>query len=161
MSEKIILDVRTSQEYKKERIKNSIDIPLSFIESRENKVARLLKWKEVIIMCRSWRRAELAKQILLPHSKIDNLKVFPGWIIEYKKQFPDEIITDNSSYWISITRQIQLITGLLIFIFSILGFFINTYFFIWALFVWLWLSIAWFTGFCWLESILKKLPFNK
>lgn len=43
MSEKIILDVRTPEEYKAERIKDSIDIPLSFIESREDRVAKLLK----------------------------------------------------------------------------------------------------------------------
>jgi len=76
MHEKIILDVSTPEEYKAERIEGSIDIPLAFIETREDRVAKLLKGKEVLIMCRSGRRADLAKQILAPHSEIDKLKVF-------------------------------------------------------------------------------------
>jgi len=76
MTEKIILDVRTAEEYALERIHGSIDIPLSFIETREDRVAKLLKGKEVLIMCRTGRRAELAKQILAPHSEIEKLKVY-------------------------------------------------------------------------------------
>lgn len=43
MSQKIILDVRTPEEYAQEHIRDSIDIPLSFIETREDRVAKLLK----------------------------------------------------------------------------------------------------------------------
>lgn len=111
MSEKIILDVRTPEEYKQERIKDSIDIPLAFIESREDRVAKLLKGKEVTIMCRSGRRAELAKQILAPHSEIDKLKVYPGGILEYKKNFPEEIIRGSMRMKLPIMRQVQVVAG--------------------------------------------------
>ena len=77
MSEKIILDVRTPEEYKQERIIGSIDIPLSFIETREDRVAKLIAGKEVLIICRSGRRAQLAKDILAPHSEIEKLTVYP------------------------------------------------------------------------------------
>jgi rhodanese-related sulfurtransferase len=76
MYEKIIVDVRSEDEYRKERIKDSIDIPLSFIESRENRVAKLLAGKEVLLICRTDRRAKLAKQILAPHMEIEKIKVF-------------------------------------------------------------------------------------
>jgi rhodanese-related sulfurtransferase len=43
MKEQIILDVRSHEEHNQEHIKGSIDMPLSYIESREAKVAKLLK----------------------------------------------------------------------------------------------------------------------
>jgi hypothetical protein len=112
-------------------------------------------------MCRSWRRAELAKQILLPHSEIDNLKVFHGGIIKYKEKFPNEIISEWVKFRIPIIQQVQIVTWFLIFIFSVLGLFLNTFFFAWAIVIWIWLTVAWFTGFCWLANLLWKLPFNK
>lgn len=93
MKEQIILDVRSHEEYNQEHIKGSIDMPLSYIESREEKVAKLLKGKQVLIMCRTGRRAELALQILAPHAEIESLKVYPGGILKYKTEYPDEIMT--------------------------------------------------------------------
>jgi rhodanese-related sulfurtransferase len=111
MHEKIILDVRTPEEYKMERIKGSIDIPLSFIETREDRVAKLLKGKEVLIICRSGRRAEFAKQILAPHTEIDTLNVYLGGILEYKKEFPDQIETQKTTFTLPIMRQVQIVAG--------------------------------------------------
>lgn len=161
MSEKIILDVRTPEEYKAERIKDSIDIPLSFIESREDRVAKLLKWKEVIIICRSWRRAELAKKILAPHSEIEKLKVYKWGILEYKKQHPKEIISSPMSFTFPIMRQVQIIAGWLILLFSILGFVLNSYFFLGSLWVWAWLFFAGISGFCGMATLLSYAPWNK
>jgi len=161
MHEKIILDVRTPEEYKAERIEGSIDIPLAFIETREDRVAKLLKGKEVLIMCRSGRRADLAKQILAPHSEIDKLKVFSWGILEYKKQFPEQITTGTIGFNLPIMRQVQIAAGGLIILFSLLGFTLHTNFFLGALFVWGWLFFAGLTGFCGMATLLSKLPFNK
>lgn len=109
MKEKIILDVRTPEEYKIERIKGSIDIPLAFIETREDRVAKLLKGKEVLIMCRSGRRAELARSILAPHTEIDSLTVYPGGILEYKKEFPEQIESGKITFSFPIMRQVQIV----------------------------------------------------
>lgn len=161
MKEKIILDVRTPEEYKIERIKDSIDIPLAFIETREDRVAKLLKGKEVLIMCRTGRRAELAQSILAPHTEIDSLSVFPGGILEYKKQFPDQILTNKVGFTLPIMRQVQIVAGGLVLLFGILGFLVSTNFFFGALFVGGGLFYAGLSGNCMMATILGKLPFNK
>lgn len=162
MLEKIILDVRTPEEYKEEHITWSIDIPLAFIETREDRVAKLLKGKEVLIMCRSGRRAELAKQILAPHSEIEKLKVYKWWILEYKKEFPEQIEAGLiARAKIPIMRQVQIAAGGLILLFSILGFMIHSHFFYWALFIGTGLLYAGVSGNCTLASLLWKLPYNK
>ncbi len=161
MSQKIILDVRTPEEYAQEHIRDSIDIPLSFIETREDRVAKLLKWKEVLIICRSGRRAQLAKDILSPYTDIEALNVFPGWILEYKKQFPEEIEVGKLSRSIPIMRQVQIVAWGLIFIFGILGFLVHMNFFFGAVFVGGWLFYAGLSGNCTMATILWKMPFNK
>ncbi len=158
---KIILDVRTDAEYQAERIKGSIDIPLSFIEMRKWRIAELLKGREVLIMCRTGIRAELAKQILSSHCKIEKLEVFPWGIVEYKKQFPDQIITGIGISRLPIMRQVQLTAGWLIVLLSILWFFIHIYFFLGVISIGWGLIFSWITGRCALAFILKKLPFNK
>lgn len=161
MHEKIILDVRTPEEYEKERIKGSIDMPLAFIETREDRVAKLLKGKEVLIICRSGRRAELAKQILAPHTEIDRLIVYPGGILEYKKEFPDQIETQKITFTLPIMRQVQIAAWGLIVLFTLLALTLNVNFLYWALFVWSWLLFAGLSWTCMMATVLWKLPFNR
>lgn len=161
MKEKIILDVRTPEEYKSERIIGSIDIPLSFIETREDRVAKLLKGKEVLIICRSGRRAELAKQILAPHSEIGQMEVYPGGILEYRKEFPDQIEAGKISIKLPIMRQVQIAAWWMILVFSLLGFLVNINFFWGVLFIGGGLFHAGLSGNCMMATILWKLPFNK
>lgn len=161
MNKNIIIDVRSEDEFKRERIKGSIDLPLSFIETREDRVAKLLTWKKVTLMCRTWRRAELAKQILSPHMEIENIEVFEWGILEYKKQFPESIISEKLQSSIPIMRQVQIAAGFLILAFSLLWFFVHIYFFFGALFVWGGLFYAGLSGNCMMATILWKLPFNK
>lgn len=161
MSEKIILDVRTPEEYKQERIKWSIDIPLSFIETREERVAKLLKGKTVLLICRSGRRAQLAKDILSPHTEIDSLNVYPWGILEYQKKFPEQIETKKLSFSLPIMRQVQIVAWALILIFSILGFLVHINFFFGALFVGGGLLYAGISWNCIMATLLGKLSFNK
>lgn len=161
MKEKIILDVRTPEEYKIERIKNSIDIPLAFIETREDRVAKLLKGKEVLIICRSGRRAELAKNILAPHTEIDSLSVYPGGMLEYKKEFPDQIESGKLSFTLPIMRQVQIVAGGLVLLFGILSLLVNINFLYGAIFVGAGLAFSGISGTCMMATILGKLPFNK
>ena len=161
MNKQLILDVRTDAEYQAERVKGSIDIPLSFIENREGRIADILKWKDVLIMCRTWIRAELARQILASHCEIKNMRVFKWWIVEYKKQFPEQIITWTGMSKLPIMRQVQVIAGGLVLLFSILGFLYNVNFFFWSALVGAGLTFAGITGHCWLALVLKNLPFNK
>jgi len=160
MKEQIILDVRSHEEHNQEHIKWSIDMPLSYIESREAKVAKLLKWKQVLIMCRTGRRAELAQQILAPHSEIESLKVYKWGILEYKKEHPEEMVTWKNSSRIPIMRQVLIAAGSLVLTFLLLGYFVSPAFLLWVLFVSGWLMFSGISGNCLMATILWKMPFN-
>lgn len=161
MHEKIIVDVRSEQEFKQERIKDSIDIPLSFIENREDRVAKLLAWKEVLLMCRTWRRADLAKQILAPHLEIEKLKVYKWGILKYKEKHPELIISSPLGFSLPIMRQVQIAAWGLVVLFVLLALTLHINFLFWALFVGLWLLFAGLSGTCMMATLLTKLPFNK
>lgn len=161
MHEKIIVDVRSEKEFKQERIKDSIDIPLSFIENREERVAKLLVGKEVLLMCRTWRRAELAKQILSPHVEIEKLKIYKWWILRYKEKHPSEIISTPLGFSLPIMRQVQIVAWWLIVLFVLLALMAHQNFLYWALFVWSWLLFAGLSWTCMMATMLWKLPFNK
>jgi rhodanese-related sulfurtransferase len=112
-------------------------------------------------MCRTGRRAELAKQILAPHSEIEKLKVYKWGIIEYKKEFPDQIEAGKINLFIPIMRQVQIAAGGLILVFSTLGFIIHPSFFFGSTGVGLGLFYAWLSGNCMMAIMLWKMPFNK
>lgn len=161
MTEKIIVDVRSEDEFKTERIIGSIDMPLSFIESREDRVAKLLTGKEVLLMCRTGRRAELAEKILAPHMEIEKLKVYKWGILEYKKEFPDQVVSEKLRSVLPIMRQVQIAAGGMVVIFSLFWFLVNINFFFGALFVGSGLLFAGLSGTCLMATILWKLPFNR
>jgi len=161
MSKKIILDVRTTKEFNAEHIKGSIDIPLSFIETREDGVAKLLEDKEVLIICRSGRRADLAKRILKPHLEIEKLKVYKWGLEKYKIEHPEDIIQGNVWFSFPIMRQVQIVAWGLVVLFSILGFIVHPSFFFGGLFVWAGLMFAGISGFCGMATLIAKLPFNR
>lgn len=157
----IIVDVRGKDEFTVEHIQDSVDLPLDFIESREARVAKLLKGKRVLLMCRSGRRAELAKNILEPHTEIDSLSIFPGGILEYKKQFPNEIISgENTKNKLPIMRQVQLTAGILILLWMLGSLFVASWMIWIAVFVGAGLSFAGITGFCGMATLLSKAPWN-
>lgn len=161
MHEKIIVDVRSEKEFKQERVKDSIDIPLSFIENREERVAKLLAGKEVLLMCRTWRRAELAKQILSPHLKIEKLKIYNWGILKYKEKHPEQIISTPLGFSLPIMRQVQIAAWGLIILFILLALITNQNFLYGALFVWSGLLYSGLSGTCMMATLLWKLPFNK
>ena len=77
----ILLDVRTVEEFVDGHIPNAVNIPHKALESR---LAELSKAKntQIVIYCRSGRRAEVAKQVLVENgfSHLDHLMGdFNGW----------------------------------------------------------------------------------
>lgn len=161
MHEKIIVDVRTDKEFKQERIKDSIDIPLSFIENREDRIAKLLAGKEVLLMCRSGKRAELAKKKLAPYLENSKLTIYKWWILKYKEEFPEQVISNPLGFSFPIMRQVQIVAWGLIVLFILLALIINQIFLFWALFVWWWLLFSGLSWNCMMATLLWKLPFNK
>jgi rhodanese-related sulfurtransferase len=72
--EVVLLDVRTAQEFEQGHIPNAVNISHTELEARLAELSGA-KNKQVVIYCRSGRRAEVAKQVLLTNgfNQLDHL----------------------------------------------------------------------------------------
>ncbi len=153
---KIVIDVREIDEYAKEHVPGSINVPLSRIEHIKG-YKDILENKSVHILCASGKRASIAKDHF-DQNQIE-CKVIQGGIAEWKRQ-GNPIITLSKNR-ISIFRQVQIIVGTLVFIFSLLAYFISPLFSLIAGFIGMMLAVAGVFGFCLLATGLSKMPWNK
>lgn len=77
----VLLDVRTTEEFAQGHIPNAINIPHKALESRLAELSAA-KDSQVVIYCRSGRRAEVARKILAANgfTQLDHLMGdFNGW----------------------------------------------------------------------------------
>lgn len=86
-SSTLLIDVRTSEEYKAGHIKGSRNIPLQDIE---NSNFELDKQAKIVLVCKTGRRAEKAKQLLSNQGYINvenagNWKIFDDLLKSDKK----------------------------------------------------------------------------
>ncbi len=161
MKDKILLDVRTAEECKSQRIKDSVEMPLSTLKWKEELIAKILKWKKITIICRNGKRSEIAKSMLEKHIDKKDLKVYTWWIVSFQKEHPEKIIMWGVGCNIAIVQQVQIIVWTLILVFCLLGFFLSSYFYIWALLAWVWTIYTWVTWVCYTARWLGKLRFNR
>lgn len=162
MSQKqIIIDVRTEKEYKESHVTGSINIPLGSIDDSAKTINKLFHDTPVILMCKTWKRSQMAQNKLSAQSKKENFKVYAWGIFKYKEKHPESIEYSTSNALPSIMRQVQIAAGSLVILFILLSLFIHSAFILWALFVWWWLLFAGVSNTCMMANILGKLPFNK
>lgn len=160
MSE-VILDVREHDEFDAEHIEHSIHVPLSTFPSVAPGVLNQLRERNVVIMCRSGNRARLAASQIsqLGYADKINGSVFEGGILEWKKQGKPTIMKKRRH--LPILRQVQLIAGSTVVVMTLLGIFVNPWFFAITVFFGTGLSVAGATGFCGMANILALMPWNK
>ncbi len=148
----MIIDVRSRDEYLREHIPGSRNIPLEHIqESIEELREELWQNPAVILTCRSGRRAREAAQLLKAQGCGD-VVVMEGGIMGWKKQGGE---VRSLKTGISIMRQVQIVVGALI----LLGFFIEPIWFLVPV-AGLGMLVAGLTGTCAMASVLAKLPWN-
>ena len=158
---KVIIDVRERDEFDAERISQSINIPLSQFNSIAPGIFSQIKDKPVILMCRSGQRAKLAQQQIgqLGFEDAISCEVYTGGILEWKKQGNPTEKTKKTH--LPILRQVQLIAGLGVLIFSLLAFFADPRWAFAAAFFGAGLAFAGLSGICALAVLLTKMPWNK
>jgi len=156
----VILDVRENDEFEAEHILGSIHLPLSRLDSIAPGVLALINEKPFLIMCRSGTRAQMALTRLkaLGYTQLSG-QVFEGGILEWKKQGKPTLIHKNNH--LPLMRQVQLVVGPAILIFTGLGQWIQPEFLIGSAFVGLGLTLAGLTGYCGLAHILALMPWNR
>jgi 3-mercaptopyruvate sulfurtransferase SseA len=120
-----------------------------------------LKHHSVLLMCRSGNRAKLALEKLKQLQLIDLSKteVFQGGILEWKKQ--GRPIEGEASLPLPLMRQVQLVSGLMAGVGSLLALSSHPNWIYLPLFVGTGLTVAGSTGFCGMALLLQKMPWNR
>jgi len=157
----VIIDVREKDEFDAEHIENSIFCPMSEFQRLAPGILHNLIDKEVILMCRSGRRAELCRQMIEQMGFQDKVKakVYEGGILKWKQEGKPVVTRKKAK--LPLLRQVQLVIGLGILIATYLTLKVNLNF-IWLIaFFGAGLTIAGLTGFCGMAVLLSKLPYNK
>jgi rhodanese-related sulfurtransferase len=158
----IIIDVREKDEYLAECIPGSIHLPLSDMPTHATALFNALRDKEILLMCRSGGRAQLALENLKCLNLaplLKSLKVFEGGILEWKKQ--GRPVKTIKAAQLPILRQVHLIAGSVVLTSSLLALFVHQAWLFLAAAFGLGLTIAGATGFCGLGLLLSKMPWNR
>jgi rhodanese-related sulfurtransferase len=155
----VIIDVREKDEFNSEFISESLHFPLSSLGSDLERLLTATQGRSVLLMCQSGKRAILAKGELDVYfqNKI-NLAVFQGGLSEWKAQ--GRSVVRGGERKIPIARQVQIFSGGLVLISSVLAQTVDIHFALLACFVGAGLTFAGFSGSCYLASLLSQLPYN-
>lgn len=157
----VILDVRERDEFDAEHIEHSINVPLSQFASVAPGVLNQLREHKVILMCRSGNRAKLAARQIEQLGYADKIHahVFEGGILRWKTQGRPTI--EKKRGHLPIMRQVQLIAGSGVLLFTVFGAFVNPWFLAGTAFFGAGLTVAGATGFCGMAHLLAWMPWNK
>lgn len=161
--DQVIIDVRERSEFDAEHVAGSICLPLSnFNQSAPailSTLGRTLQGDEILLMCRSGRRAEMARQEAARFAPDAKVVVFRGGIEEWKKQGKPTTVSGRSP--LPILRQMQLTAGTMALTGAILALTLDIRWALLSAFVGGGLMMAGATGFCPMVTLLSKLPWNR
>lgn len=148
----LVIDVRTPDERSVERIRGTVNIPMSRIEEQ---IDLLKKYDTVYVHCGSGLRShhvceELAQRGL---TNIVNVK---GGVADWDEH-GFAVIKHGR---LSILRQVRLSAGSLVLIGTLLAIFIHPYFLALPLFISGGLIFSGLTGKCGLAWVLLRMPWN-
>jgi rhodanese-related sulfurtransferase len=155
----VMIDVREREEFAREHIADSINIPLSALPQMAPGILKNISNDSLVIMCRSGTRAMLAKGQLQAMGTNKSFKVFEGGILEWKNQNKDTVSFGPSLF--PIMRQVQIVAGSLILLGTLLAWLVNLKWLLLSGGIGLGLAIAGFTGFCGMANLLMLMPWNK
>ncbi len=145
----LILDVRSRDEFAREHIPGSLNIPLDELLSRKDEL--LENHGRIVVSCRSGNRAKSAYQTL-EQQGFDNLALLEGGLQNWKRANQP---TNSFKSGISIMRQVQIIVGVMV----LSGVFIPALWFL-ALIAGAGMLIAGLTDTCMMAVMLQKMPWN-
>jgi rhodanese-related sulfurtransferase len=147
------LDVRSPIEFETEHIANSINIPLEELEARCEEVPRQ---EQVVVVCRSGKRAERGAYALLGRGF--QPQVLTGGMVGWRKA---GLPVKEGKKMLSIERQIQLVVGVGVLTGTLLGVFVNRWFFVIPGSFGAGLTFAGLSGTCALGLLLSGAPWNQ
>ncbi len=155
----VIVDVREKDEFEAEHVKESVHVPLSSFASQAPGILEQIKDQEIVLMCRSGKRAQLARDQIAAMGFDLQCQVYKGGILAWKKQGGPTVATRKNHF--PILRQVQIVAGFLVLMAVIAAFSVDIRFAALAGFVGAGLLFAGITGQCLMAELLAKMPWNK
>ncbi len=151
----ILIDVREPSEYAAERIDGAKLFPLSRFDINQ---LPLDQDKDIVLQCQTGNRsAQVAQQLLA--SGIASVTHLDGGLNSWKQQgYPVRV---NRNAPISMPRQVQIITGSIIVITTILGALVSPLFLIVSGLAGAGLVFSGVSNTCPMANLLAKLPYNQ
>ncbi|WP_350238013.1 rhodanese family protein [Pectobacterium colocasium] len=154
----ILIDIRQPEEFAREHIVQAKLHPLNSSagyvlpnDAREGKT--------VIFHCLSGMRSEQNAGLLAQAASPAAVFLLQGGMTAWKKAgFPTEV---NHKQPIDLMRQVQIAAGVLILSSVLLGYSVNSAFFLLSGFVGAGLLFAGVTGFCGMAKLLRRMPWNR
>ncbi|MFN4279906.1 rhodanese-like domain-containing protein [Thermosynechococcus sp.] len=153
--EVLLIDVREPNEYNNAHIPGALLCPLANVKELEPPCS---PDTPVVLYCESGRRSQLAYNILARRG-FQNLKNLEGGIQRWKQK--GYAVRGAADAPLSIMRQVQIVAGSLILTGVILGFTVNSGFFLLSGFVGVGMLFAGLSGRCLMGELLMRLPFNR
>ncbi len=158
--ELIIIDVRSTGEYRGERLANSINAPLQQLTAAEltsSLKPQLENNAPLYLLCASGMRASKAANLLATcgHAII----VIEGGLNALKNSGVPLLQSDNKN--MSLERQVRITAGLFILLGVALGFALNPAYYGLAAFVGAGLIFAGITDTCGMALVLLRMPWNR
>lgn len=149
-----LIDVRSHGEYLAGHVPGALNVPLEQIEARLDDVHNE---REVILICQSGNRAQMACELIAHAGK--DLTILEGGTSAWQEAgFP--VVAGTSTRW-SLERQVRLMAGLLVFAGIMLSLTVHPNWIGLSLFVSLGLMFAGLTDICPMGMLFAAMPWNK
>lgn len=155
----LLLDVRTPAEFTSAHIPGSQCVPLELLESADDESLRSdYSQAPVVIVCRSGRRAEQARERLL-RAGVQTANILEGGILEFGKARPDRVRTGTTRW--AMDRQVRMTAGSLVVLGFLGGRLVSPRIGYLAGAVGAGLTLSALTDSCMMASVLSKMPWNR
>lgn len=161
----VLVDIRSTEEYRYEHIKGALHIPSDDVSSVD--FTKIAPGKIPVFYCQSGRRTKGCEGAFkrLPLEHVYSLE---GGITAWKKclkvidhALHDDLSVVRGQAKLPLMRQVQIAVGLIVFIVSLLSYFVYFPLVLINVFVGFGLFFAGMTGFCGLARVLMLLPYNR
>ncbi|SFR02236.1 Rhodanese-related sulfurtransferase [Lentzea waywayandensis] len=150
-----LIDVRTPGEFETAHIPGSYNVPLDLLREHREELRRHLD-EQVVLICRSGRRAVEAEQALAA-AGLPNLRLLDGGIVAWQAGGGE--VRHGAPRW-DLERQVRLVAGTIVFTAVVVGLLVPPVTWLAGL-VGAGLVVASLTNTCVMGMLLAKLPYNR
>lgn len=152
-----LIDIRDADEYLREHIPQANLAPLTTLE--QSGLPANLRSEQVIFHCQAGKRTSNNAAKLEAIAAPAEIFLLEGGIDGWKKAgLP---VAENRSQPLPLMRQVQITAGGLVLAGVVLGYTLNSAFFLLSGFVGAGLMFAGISGFCGMARVLEKMPWNR